>query len=224
MVDENYIEGISKTDACFIELNSIGYRISGALNLLTEHGKKLPLTEMEAKLHPDLHIDKFMVKSTWDYLVLNLYKLIEIHDSILGKILKDNGMIELEKCLEPSCKAIRELEDKSRIFRNALAHSKEQANNYVSFMDIDPDYYQTQTKIIVAASVAVFYISGIFENLIDLYKNSRISFNAKLEKIKKWSPSEEITNAEQEALEILRKTNDNLTKKGYTTSHFMNYD
>ena len=80
MVDENYIEGISKTDACFIELNSIGYRISGALNLLTEHGKKLPLTEMEAKLHPDLHIDKFMVKSTWDYLVLNLYKLIEIHD------------------------------------------------------------------------------------------------------------------------------------------------
>jgi len=82
----------------------------------------------------------------WDYLILNLYKLIEIHDSVLGKILKDCDAMELEKCLEPSWKYIKDLKDQIGIFRNSIAHSKEQANNYVSFIDMDPNYLQTQKK------------------------------------------------------------------------------
>lgn len=222
-VDE-YTQGISKTDACFIELNAIGYRISGALNLLVEHGNKLPLTNIEALVHKDLHKNKFIVKSMWDYLVLNLFKLIEIHDSILGKILKENKETELEKCLEPSWKAIKDIEEKIKNYRHLIAHSKELSNNYVSFMDLDPDYYQTQTKIIVAAYAAVFYIGGIFENMSDLYSNSRISFNIKLTKIKSWPPHEEIGNAKDKTKEILGMTNKNLTKGGYTTTHDMKYD
>ncbi len=221
---DEYSPGFSKTDACFIELNAIGYRITGAVNLLVEHGNKLPLTTVEALVHKDLPKDKFIVKSMWDYLVLNLYKLIEIHDSILGKILRDNQEIELEKCLEPSWKAIKEIESKIKDYRNLIAHSKELANNYESFMDLDPNYYQTQTKIIVAAYAAIFYISGIFENLPDLYKTSRIPFEAKIAKIKSWPPSEEIGNALVTTNKVLELTNVNLTKGGYTKTHNMNYD
>lgn len=219
----NY-EGISPTDACFIELNALGYRISGALDLLITHGEKLPISYIEAKIHPELHKDKFLVKSMWDYLILNLYKLIEIHDSVLGKILKENDAIELEKCLEPSWKYIMDLKEKIGIFRNSIAHSKEQANNYVSFMDMDSNYLQTQTKIIIAANAAVFYVSGIFENLTDLYSTSRVSFNQKISQIKLWHPDKEIGNAKQEAIDILSKTNDNLRKNGYTETHTMKYN
>jgi len=224
MSNEDYVEGISKTDACFIELNALGYRISGALNLLVEHGEKLPLTMAEAKIDPELPKNKFMVKSMWEHLILNLYKLIEIHDSVLGKILSDNDVTDLEKCLEPSWNAIKKLDGKIRTFRHSLAHSKELANNYVSFMDMDPDYYQTQTQIIVAANAAVFYISGIFENLTDLYKNSRISFDVKIKNIKKWPPLDEIGNAKKDAIKILTKINLNLKESGYTPAHLMDYD
>lgn len=224
MANEDFVEGISKTDACFIELNALGYRISGALDLLTQHGNELPLTNIEAMAHTNLHKDKFIVKSMWDYLVLNLFKLIEIHDSILGKILNDNDATELEKCLEPSWEVIKDIEVKIRVFRHSIAHSKEQSNNYVSFMDMDPDYYQTQTKIIVAAGAAVFYICGIFENMRYLYDNSRISFKTILGKIKEWPPHEEIGNAHHEITKILKQTNQNLTNSGYLISHSMKYD
>lgn len=116
------------------------------------------------------------------------------------------------------------MEEKIRVFRHSLAHSKEQANNYVSFIDIDPNYLKTQTKIIISANAAIFYISGIFENLSDLYDASRILFNQKISQIKLWHPDEEIKNAKQEAIDILTKTNDNLRKNGYTESHTMKYN
>lgn len=213
ILNNNY-DGISSTDVCFIELNSLGYRISGALDLLVTHGEKLPISYIEAKIHSELYKDKFLVKSMGDYLILNLYKLIEIHDSVLGKILKENDEIELETCLEPSWKYIKNLKDEIGIFRNSIAHSKEQANNYVSFIDMDPNYLKTQTKIIIAANAAVFYISGIFENMTDLYSNSRISFNHKLSQITPWHPDEEIMKAKQEVIDLLSKTNGNLKNMG----------
>lgn len=215
---------ISLTDACFIELNALGYRISGALSLLIESAEKLPVFATEVSKYSNLHKDKFLVKSMWEHIILNLYKLIEIHDSILGKILNENKAIDLEKCLEPSWSVIRDLREKICLYRNSIAHSKDQANNYISFMDMDTDYYQTQTKLIVAANAAIFYISGIFENLPDLYSNSRVSLKFKLDKIKEWHPHDEITNARQSAIDVLNITNETLVKNGYTAAHEMKYN
>jgi hypothetical protein len=219
----NY-EGINSTDACFIELNALGYRITGALNILLDSAARLPILKTEAGLYPELFKDKFLVKSMWEYLVLNLYKLLEIHDSILGKILKENDVLDLAKCLEPSWTPIKDIKVQLGLYRNAIAHSKDQANNFVSFMDLDPNYYQTQTKIIVAAHTAMFYISGIFENLPDLYSKSRIPLNLKIAKIKEWHPRDETSNAEQAAADILKQINENLVKSGFTAAHEMKYD
>jgi len=82
----------------------------------------------------------------------------------------------------------------------------------------------TQTKIIVASNAAMFYISEIFENLPNIYKNSRISFEQKHKSTKKWYPLDEIISAKNETIKILQKTNGNLIQSGYTEAHKMNYN
>ena len=220
----NSNESMTTTDACFIELNALGYRISGALNIMIEHAEKLPMLQVEASSSKTIHKDKFLVKSMWEHLILNLYKFLEIHDSVLGKILKDNDALDLEKCLEPSWNEVKGLQEKISKYRHMIAHSKSLANNYLSFMEIDEDYYETQTKIIIASQAAVFYISGVFENLKFLYDNSRISFNHKIKKVKEWHPRDEVSDAKKEIEKILEKTNEELFKNGFEKTHYMKYN
>lgn len=221
IITEN--QEINQIEACFIELNSIGYRLTWASNRLFKHALKLPNFIVSGSEPPDLPENKFMVRSMWEYMILNLYKLLEIHDSTLGKVLKELDETKLEKSLEECWKPIKELEEKIRKYRHILAHSKEQANNYINYIDRDPDYYITQTKVIVAAKTAIFYICAIFENLPDVYSKAIASQQSRVKAIKQWPPQDELPNAEKEVVEILKKTNQTLEKNGFQVAHELSY-
>ena len=206
---------INPTESCFIELNSIGYRLTWASETLFKHAQLLPDFVIKGNEPTYASIHKFMVRSMWEYMILNLYKLLEIHDSILGKILKKLDATELEKSLEECWKPIKELKKEIGNFRNILAHSKDQANNYYSYMDKDPNFYKTQTKVIIATKAAILYISEIFENLSDVNEIATISHQARVGSMKLWYPQNELPSVDKELKKILEKTKKSLNDNGF---------
>ncbi|MFZ1077977.1 MAG: hypothetical protein WAN47_11180 [Nitrosotalea sp.] len=153
-----------------------------------------------------------------DYTFLNLYQLIEIHDTQVGRILKDLGHIELEKSLVELWTPIKQLGTKIELWRNSyVAHSKGQAINFKDFHEIDPDYSNTLKKTLLASRLASLYIAGIFTNLKADYKLALSNQQAKSAgssvvwaDFKKWW-----LEMNKETEKILDQTNARIKQGGY---------
>ena len=59
---------VNDVDACFVELNALGYRITAAYDLLVESASSLPQSNVAAEIDPEHVKNKFLVKSMWEYL------------------------------------------------------------------------------------------------------------------------------------------------------------
>lgn len=174
---------MSSTHSCLIQLNHIGYRLTWVNLFLDKLVVNLPdeiFTDSEQMNEIKKH--EAQLRIFLDYIFLNLYQLLEIHDNQIGKMLKDLNSLDIEKSLCDLWLPIKQMRNKIELWRHGyVTHSKSQALNYQSFQEINPNYLDTIKKMFHASRCAVFYISGIFTNLQTDYKaaitNQKIKIN-----------------------------------------------
>jgi hypothetical protein len=162
---------ISPLQSCFLQLNHILFRLTWANDLqekLNQEMEKVYETNNPLEESNRINAQSVMIL---DYILLNLDQLLEIHDTQLGKVLKEIDFVDLLKHLKNLWVPINGLRGKIVLWRNNyVAHSVNQAINFHSLSEIDPDYNNTIKKTFFASRLATLYISTIFSNLNSDYK------------------------------------------------------
>ena len=161
---------INPLHSCFIQLNHIMHRLFWS-NIFEEQMNQ-ELLNLSKKPDQGKAWKEIQARNTMnlDYILLNLSQLFEIHDSQLGKVLKEIDNLEILTYLENLWNPIKEIRGKIELWRNNyVAHGKDQAINFRVLKEIDPNYIDTIKKTYFASRLAVKYISTIFVNNLSDY-------------------------------------------------------
>lgn len=177
-------------------------------------------TEVTSEKNQKLHIFSRMGRILFDYDVLNLYSLHEIHPMIIQQ-LKMMDSYELEKSLKDCWAPIECEKDRIKKYRNLfVAHSKYSAKDFFLIEEFDPSYSDANKKISLAAKCALFYISPILSHLELELGTAYATYHARggqADRELLWN--KEYEEIKQELDIIVKKTADHLMKNG-----FMPYD
>lgn len=212
---------IKPLHSCFIQLNHIMYRLSWAnvfQENLNEELMQTPKTESAEKNWRRIQAQTTMYL---DYILLNLDQLLEIHDSQLGKVLKEIGFTELLVCLKNLWNPINDLREKIRLWRNNyVAHGTYQSANFRTLREIDPDYENTIKKTFFASRLASIYIATIFSNLRSDYKLAislqRMQMSSKGGEWVWENPNQYWKEMQDKEYELTKEIDEILLKHGFT--------
>ena len=205
---------------CILELDALGYRITSSLSIFKDIIKKLDPRTVKNK---DFNERFATIKIMWEYMEINVFKLCEIHDTSIGRMLMSLDKKNLETSLKPSWGKIKDIQPKLKEFRNLLTHSQKPSGDRKLFTDLDPSL-QIQTDLITCAHTAIYYIGGILENIPDLHKNAQDYIEQRdNQKEINYNPGYELLDAEETSKKILEETNSLLEKNGYCKTSMFGY-
>ena len=206
--------------SCLLELDALGYRITSSLSIFKDIVKELNPRTVKNK---DFNEKSVTIKIMWEYMEINVFKLCEIHDSSIGRMLMSLDEKDLETSLKPSWEKIKDNQLKLKEFRNLLSHSQKPSGDWKLFTDLDPTL-NIQTDLITCAHTAIYYIAGILRNLPDLYGNAQYDLKQRDNQNKiDYSLSYELLDAEETSKKILEETNSLLKKHGYCKTALAGY-
>jgi len=237
---KNTEPNFTELESCFNTLNDIGITLKNTIkfqdDIFEKFSKIINNFEMEykgKKVTPEKQHEEFkreFMKSMNDnpeidkgkkhsmiflqLLIINLYKLIEIHPTLI-KNLKKMDEEKLEKSLQDFWQPIQKQEKRIRDWRNNIvAHAKDSAKKMTTFSKIDENFQSFPKEIHLLATCAILYISGISRNVPEfsnaiaaLQRQMKYPKNAYL--VSEWY---EIQNEIGTLIENVKKT---LKKNGY---------
>lgn len=166
---------VSTFETCLIRYHIIGQRLIYANFVLDKLAEKLDpakiktifLSEKEGEQYGmDIQLNSLTSRICFDFLVVQLYSLLEVHDEIsshLNTLERKN----LESYLEPAWNEVKKEESRICKWRNNfVAHGKSFAKDgsFIALSDVDPDYFEGQINLFCASKCAIIYIHGFLIN------------------------------------------------------------
>ena len=206
--------------SCILELDALGYRITSSLSIFKDIIKELDQKKGKNK---DFNERFATIKILWEYMEINVFKLCEIHNTSIGRMLMSLDEKNLETSLKPSWEKIKDNQLKLKEFRNLLSHSQKPSGDWKLFTDLDPTL-NIQTDLITCAHTAIYYIAGILRNLPDLYGDAQYDLKQRDNQNKiDYDLGYGLSDAEKTSKKILEETNSLLEKNGYCKTSMLGY-
>jgi len=230
----------TELESCFNTLNNIGIHLKNTVEFLDdvfekflkisdefeieykrEKGtSKIPKEEFEREFWKSMNSNPEIVKGKkysmilLEHLIINLYKLIEIHPTLVKNLKKMDEDL-LEKSLQDFWQPIQNQEKRIKNWRNKIiAHAEYSAKKMVTYPKVDENFESFPEKIHLLSNYGILYISGIslnipeFKNAIESHQR-QMKYPKNVFKIIEWEMNQVKIG---KLIKIVKKT---LEKNGY---------
>lgn len=185
----------SSFETCLIRYHVVGQRLVYSNFVLDQLAPKLDpakiqtifTNQKEAEAYGlQIYQDTLTTRICFDFNVVQLYSLLEVHDEIIPHLNTDPRK-DLEKYLKDAWEQVEKQKDRICKWRNNfVAHGKSFAKDgsFITVPDLDPDYLQGQIDLFQASKCAVIYIHGFLINTTE-YQPALATYVSQVDSMKK---------------------------------------
>lgn len=209
----------SEMESCIIILNLTANHLTTAVQIMNDSIAKLDehIILYSEGIDPDGEIrdSKNMFLIAYEYAILNLFKLLEIHP-LLVRHLKESGYESLELALQEVWKPIQKIEKRIRDWRNKyIAHAKNNAKKLEIYTDFDENYSELPREVFVASVNAILYCGAISSNMELEYSYAIEKFQRHVQYERNAFKIAEWKDTHKDFKIIFKNLKDALEKNGY---------